>query len=103
MCSGQFNPMSRMIGESNFSKLDPVMGAAQRFDGNHVAPKVAGWMGQVPRGYTPPDSKNAAPKEVAAKPSIAERWGQGPAGNRGASGSLLTGQRQPTSKSLLGG
>ncbi len=96
MCSGQFNPMSRMLGESNFAKLDPVMGAAQRFDGKHVAPKVAGWLGQVPRGYTAPDDK-PAPAATTAKPSIAERF------RKGASGSLLTGQQAIPKNTLLGG
>lgn len=100
MCSNQFNPASRLLGESNFSKLDPVMGAVQRFDTNHVAPKVAGYLGQVPRGYVDPSK----PAPVAAKAPTAERWGGGAAGNRGAAGSLLTGQRTPQPKtSLLGG
>lgn len=102
MCAGQMNPASRLIGESNFSKIDPLMGSIQRFDTNHVAPKVAGYLGQVPRGYEAPGSK-PAPVKVVKSPT-ANRWGAGAAGARGASGSLLTGQSTPAPKTtLLGG
>lgn len=48
MCIAQGNILGRVIGSDNFAKLDPLMGAAERFDSKNVAPKLTGALGMNP-------------------------------------------------------
>lgn len=53
MCIAQGNIAGRVLGKSTFAKLDPVMGAAERFDAKTVAPAMKGMVSpKVPQTQT---------------------------------------------------